>query len=836
MAIWTQRSGTKLAVLQERITTSVNLPVDTAATVTLIGGSFPKGLRLNGTQLIGTPLEVPRNVEYRFVVRAVLNGITEDRTFKIEVQGPDEPVWITPEDLLPIGNNGTYYILDSTPVDFQLKVIDRDTSAGQVLRYFIGNDSGELPPGIELTTSGKLVGVVDPVLALDKKAKSGVYDENNFDRYPYDFSIKSSQGFDSFYYDIAIYDYATPTQVPKKLNRYYQFTVSASDGDSIARRTFRIYVVGDDFLRADNTILQVGNGVFTADNTHIRTPIWLTPSDLGFRRANNFITLFLDVIDPNSLVGIVNYELVDKNPDGSDSELPIGTQLDPSNGEVAGKVPYQPQVTKQYKFTIRATRVTGNSVERASTDKTFTVNLLGEVSSEITWKTPGDLGDIASNYISTLNVTATTSVPNATMLYSLVDGKLPPGLELAYDGEIIGKINSFGSVGNPGLTVFDNFNFKLDGNQTSVDREFTFTIQARDQFGYSAANRTFTLKVADPGDKLYSNIYLKTLLKSEQRVLFNDFVTNPAIFNPENIYRPNDVEFGLQKDFKLLVYSGIETKLAEQYVAAMALNSKRKNYKIGSLKTAVAKTPGTNDVVYEVVYLEVIDPYESAGKVAESIKIKNNAKILVNSVRATPKNVNYDSTTRSYISIGTRKNTNNKLYYDNDFVSVDTRSGPVNWAFGTNAILSSRNGDIDIAVDSLRGSTTNLINRPAFENTIRTDSTAVLASDPNKIIKYISNISNIRKEFRKLGNTERNYLPLWMRTPQEGSIQELGYTLSIPLAYCKPGTAETVAAAINFSKFNYRQFELDIDRFIIDSTEGVGEPKYFVFANYEFNL
>ena len=45
-------------------------------------------------------------------------------------------------------------------------------------------------------------------------------------------------------------------------------------------------------LRADNTILQVGSGTFTADNTFIRTLIWLTPSNLGYKRANNYIQLF----------------------------------------------------------------------------------------------------------------------------------------------------------------------------------------------------------------------------------------------------------------------------------------------------------------------------------------------------------------------------------------------------------------------------------------------------------------------------------------------------------------------------------------------------------------
>ena len=834
MTIWTQRSGTKLAQLQERITTTVTLPVDASATVKLISGNLPKGMRLNGIIIEGTPLEVARNTIYRFVVRATLNDEVQDRTYNIEVQGPDEPQWITKPDLLDIGSNGTFYILDSTPVEYQFEVIDNDTSSGQVLTYFLGADSGELPPGITLTRDGRLIGVVDPVLALEKNARSGFYDETQFDRNPYDFSIASAQGFDSFYYDITIYDFATPTQVPKKLNRFYQFTISVTDGDTTAQRTFRIYVVGDDFLRADNTIMQVGSGIFSADNTHIRTPIWLTPSDLGVRRANNYITLFLDIIDPNSLTGYTYYELKTTNDDGSTSALPPGMQLDAQTGEVSGLVPYQPAVTREYKFTVNAVRVTGGSAESTETQKTFKVLLLGEVNSNINWVTPSDLGDINSNFLSTLSVVATSDVPDAFVLYSVESGTLPPGLELAYDGEIIGKINNFGSADSVGLTVFDSANLNLDGNTTSVDRTYTFTVKAQDHFGYSAITRTFTIDISDPDDKLYSNIYFSPLLKQEQRTTFNNFVRDVSIFPTENIYRPNDPEFGLTRDIKLLVYSGIESKLADQYVAASALTTKRKNYKIGDLKTAVAKVPGTNDIVYEVVYLDIKDPYEKNGKVAESITIKNNAKILVNSVRAEPNNPLYDDE-KNQILVYTRSSSEG-VGLNRRSITITRRTGDVSYDYGTNVQIEVRSGiDIEIANEGFPNN--NLAARPLpAENTIRTDINAIKVSDTNKIIKYISNISNLRKKFSQLGRTERNFLPLWMRTAQQDSIQELGYTLAIPLCYCKPGTSETIKAAINFSEFDYRQFELDIDRFLIDSTEGVGDPKYFVFANYELNI
>ena len=65
---------------------------------------------------------------------------------------------------------------------------------------------------------------------------------------------------------------------------------------------------------------------------------------------------------------------------------------------------------------------------------------------------------------------------------------------------------------------------------------------------------------------------------------------------------------------------------------------------------------------------------------------------------------------------------------------------------------------------------------------------------------------------------------------------ELGFVNAIPLCYCKPGTAKIIANTIEFNNINFKQFELDIDRYLIDSTEGVSEEQYILFANYEFNI
>ena len=50
--------------------------------------------------------------------------------------------------------------------------------------------------------------------------------------------------------------------------------------------------------------------------------------------------------------------------------------LDVSTGEIAGRVPYQPAVTKEYKFTVEARRFTSQATLLAAKQKTFTVNYM----------------------------------------------------------------------------------------------------------------------------------------------------------------------------------------------------------------------------------------------------------------------------------------------------------------------------------------------------------------------------------------------------------------------------------------------------------------------------
>lgn len=856
LSIWTENSGYRFSNIQERTIVRISLPVtyengfndSTNISYTVIAGALPPGIRLFEDQLEGTAFEVPRTTDFRFVIRAQYGTEFADRTFFLTVEGADIPTWVTPSGRLAPVNEGQFYVLDSTYIDYQLLAVDYDTAAGQQLKYF--KKSGTLPPGLILTESGRLVGWVQPALAIPETAGNGAFDTTVYDAVAFDYGVRSSNGYDSYIFDTTIFDYSVPGRAPRKLNRYYEFVVIVTDGDSEIERKFKIYVVGDDYFRSDNTVTTAGSGTFTVDTSYVRAPIWTTPSNLGIKRASNYQTFKLDIyedlelgpityefdlinprvtgravtslttenkigrnlirikqssgvpttsdyvylknyvtgagsqiynitnvqtinsteyvltVTPNLLIGIANQTPIAL---GSLSVLPPGMQFDPGSGEVFGAVPYQPAVTKSYEFTIIASRLS-DRLEVARARRTFDVQIIGEIDSVITWLTNTSLGSIEANQISTLKIEAETTLPNAVLLYVKTAGTLPPGLTLNLDGEIVGKVTQFASGANLGLITIDQGDLLLDGGDTTFDKSYTFTVEVRDVANYSAVSKEFTINIDTPNDELYSNITVRPFLKQSQRDIFREFITDSEIFTSNSIYRPNDPNFGIQTDLKMLVFAGIQTQSASKVVSVINRNHSKKRFKFGAVKKAQAKIVGTNTVVYEVIYVEIIDPIELNGDYLPStiFTSSHNRKITVDQ--------------------------NNQ--FDLGPFTIDSKY----W------------------------------NRPDpfYASVDRND---VFVDDPGTSIKFPSSISNWRARIKELGLRDRNYLPLWMRSVQDGSVQELDYVPAVPLCYCKPGTADDILLNIKNRNFNFGQLDYEIDRYIIDSVTGYSADKYIVFRN-----
>lgn len=957
LQIWTQKSGYSFGTIQERSIVNQQLPVSyadlfndsTNVSFSVISGQLPPGLRIEEDRLVGTPFEVPRSTLFRFVIRAQYGTDFADRTFSITVAGEDAPEWQTPAGPLPVGTNDAYYILDSSYIDFQLVARDYDTAAGQTLRYFIASGNGELPPGLVLTASGRIVGWVQPTLAIPETAGNGYYDMAVFDEVAYDFGYRPSNGFDTYIYDNKFYDFSAASSSPRKLNRNYEFVVTITDGDTAVNRKFRIFVVGDDYFRSDNIIFTAGNGTYTVDASYVRAPIWVTPKDLGRIRANNYKTFKLDIYEGLD-VGQVEYTLEPVNADvtglaytittaqnragtdkiklknvtgiplagqritlknyvvnaseriftvtdveklsnteyiitldflldvnilnntllviGSLGNLPPGMTFDSTTGECFGVIPYQPAITKTYQFTVSAKRFS-DTLETATSYRKFTVQVLGEIESTITWDTDSYLGSLEANLVSTFFVKASTTLVGSNIFYSLVSGSLPPGLSLSLDGEIVGKVKQYGDSivyratwrpgrtyntndvvlydgknykanvshvssgsfdnskwdryflpatetwqpgkeylvndivifegknyrsrinqatlsfiagqwteypGLSGITTIDNNNFTLDSSTTTLDKVYTIVVEAKDLLGNSAITKEFTLEITTPNDRLFSNLIVRPFLKEDQRALFKSFITDSDVFDISAIYRPSDPNFGIQSDLKMLIFAGIETKTAAEVVSVVGRNHKPKRFHLGAIKSAQAKTPGTNNVIYEVVYIEVLDPLEIGEK---------------------------------HLDLNILTSPSNRE------ITVDQSNQYYNGPFDTVERFWKKPDPFSVSID-------------------RND---ILAGDPNTTVRQPSSVWAWRKRIRELGLQDRFYLPLWMRTIQDGTVQELGYTKAIPLCYCKPGRSADILLNIknylntNTVGFDFNKIEYVVDRYIIDSVTGYSADKYIVFRN-----
>ena len=825
MITWITPAG-KITTLVERQLVNISLEAQSNVgqiTFTLIAGTLPRGLRLNNSvsfngslssiRLKGSATEVRRYTESKFVIRASDGQDIEDRTFSIAVDGSDVPEWVTKEGYLNVGPAKAFFVLDNAPVNFQLQAVDPDIISGDELEFYLAPSGGLLPPGLSLSKDGTISGFTDPIFALEySNDPYGGYDTAPLDSIPLDFAEARSNGYDTFVYDNQTYDYNEPSRVPRRLSRVYTFAVAVSDGVNVVLRIFKIYVVTEEFLKADNSIVQVDTNLFTADSSSARRPIWVTDSNLGRYRANNYLTVFLDVYDPPSLSGTITYFLLPTNPDNTPSELPPGMELDSITGEIAGKVPYQARVTKTYQFTMLAVnypaelasirytlRGNWNSftnylvddaviyqsniyictvahrnrlptdqrfwiVGTSSAEKTFRLELIGEIESAIKWITPSDRGTIKPNQPSRLFVEAESLLYGGRVSYELVSGRLPSGLTFLPTGLIEGKVKQFADDAGPGLTRFyerdsitpaedsstlsRDFNTTFDGGETSFDKKFIFTVRARDSVNFASLDRTFFVTVISDQTKTFANLYLKALQSKAKRLQWYDFITDATIFQPNDIYRYGDPNFGIQTDLRMLVFAGIESREAIKYVQAMSRNHYSKRLLFGDLRVAKGKDLDTQETIYEVIYVDIVDELEkNQVSISQTVNLPNviNSKVLIS----------YDA--------------------------------------------------------------------------IKVDSDIPFVSDADHQRVFPNSIKNMRKRIQAVGERDRELLPLWMRSIQDRSTFETGYTKSLILCYAKPGKSETILARIRAANFDFKQIDFTADRYIIDILDGEIEDKYLAF-------
>lgn len=485
----------------------------------LIAGELPDGVQVNTNGIIegvpkstvkiqGVPKEVSQDITSKFAIRAytvktvgnqILIDRLADRTFSITVSGQDVPEFIT-----PAGNVGTYY--DGTEASVKIDYTDVDPDDRVKVRLI----SGELPPGLVLNeNTGLISGVIIPLVGPPGTAPTG-FDATEYDQYPFDFGTRAA-------------------------SKNFQFTLEVSDGKGSSARTFEIYVYAKSTMRADTTAITADNTFVTADVTPDHVPLLLTPEgDLGRVRADNFYAFKFDGIDFDgdpieyslSVGPGIGYSDAPYDTLGFDRgafSLPPGLQLDPNTGWLYGYIPNQGVTEFTYKFAIQVKQKiepatpwdaltsyqAGDIVSYLGSNFTalidtipgiaptntaywspqyvptsryyyFTLTIVGNIETGVTWLVDPDLGTINNGAISTLYVEA-VSVAGRSLQYQLVQpgSRLPQGLTLQPSGNITGRVsfNTFALDG--GTTTFDvNSKSRTVTRPTTFDSKYTFTVNA----------------------------------------------------------------------------------------------------------------------------------------------------------------------------------------------------------------------------------------------------------------------------------------------------------------------------------------------------------------------
>ena len=584
---WTTPAGF-LGTVTELVYSNLTVNATTATSYRLISGTLPSGLSLISQtgNILGIPSAVSNVTKSTFVVRASDGTSVIDRTFNIDVAGPDTPGWSTPAGYLNVGIRGEPYAINNQYVNLQLQanLVESPTSAK--LKYFIGDKGGRLPPGVTLSEDGLISGFLKDTLVFDgRQSETGGYDDEQYDNYSYDHFEDTG---------------STSIGIPK----IYNFEVTASDGVLSTSRVFKILVVNPEMIRSPEAVPFKWPANTIVTNTNYIPPLqFIKGNDLGTIRANNNHDINVSAYDPYPNYGSVFYEI-----STATDALPSNLKIERRTGVIYGLVPYQPAYTRNYQITVNAYRLATTSTNLISSStnfisnfqlavstNTFSLSVKGEVESTINWVTPHNLGDYETGKVSQLYVAAEHVNSEYSIKYRLISGTIPPGLTLERDGTLSGAINH-------------------DAYST-----YQFTVEASDVYGLSAITRTFTLRATQPDSKSYTKIYARPFMSESRRGLYQEFITNEFTFDPTLMYRYFDPNFGVQNNIKMMLEFAIEKQPVSIYAGALRENFYRKKLYFGDIKVAIARDDAGNDL-YEIVYVDIIDDQvNSEGKSASMI-------------------------------------------------------------------------------------------------------------------------------------------------------------------------------------------------------------------------
>lgn len=606
-------------------------PVTPATSVRyqVLAGTLPANIVLNTNNglLSGTPALVTSTTVTTFTIRAIdnLNNI-RDRTFSMTVTGTVSPYFTTQSGVILTTQ-------DSIWTQLQIQYYNPSSSNEVIIEL----QQGELPPGLQISTNGLIQGYPNPPITqvtLPLITTVGLSTESSTSLIyclsvtgitigrPVTFTntignINSGETYYVKSIDVASNSFSISTTQNGS-------TFPLTDSTGGMNITFPGVSTGSPTIRTYNFVLalvsNLGNNTASYSITVInqntpidqggpgnppntRHPTLLNTRPLTLEPANNdpyYGYYLLPPVTPseNAQLGTFlsdNYfafKLIGYDFDGNNityicSGLPLGITYDSTTGWITGTPTVSSPGINNYRFTAQVVK-TGN-LGITSPVFNFGFNISLDITGEITWVTPTDLGTIYNETLSTLKVAA---VSDTTLEYRLTSGSLPPNLTLLSNGEITGVVAS-----QPTETFLDV------GQNTS----FTFTVQAYSpNYTIVESSKTFTVNVYQEYGQPTDVLYIQATPSLNDRNILATLLNNDTLIPTNLLYRPDDVNFGKATSVIYEHAYGIYASDIQDYIAAVTKNHYWRNITLGELKTAVARD-SNNNIIYEVVYSEVID-------------------------------------------------------------------------------------------------------------------------------------------------------------------------------------------------------------------------------------
>ncbi len=755
----------------------------TAITYTVLSGSIPAGLSLNSETgiLSGTPATVGEDTTYNFAVRATDDFIDEqrilDRTFSMIISGVAIPEFTTPTGTILNSNDTVWRELQ---IEYTNPVSTNPISIRKV--------QGTLPPGLEINETGLIRGYPNPpvininyskvntsVLAISSNVLTvlsttgfvkerpiiftgAVYGDIVANRTYYvkdilsatTFTISSARGgTEEILIDgVGTFGAQLPQiQTGEPTIQTYSFTLELSSPLGNALESYNIVIANQ------NAPISAGGPGFPPNS---RIPSILNTRPATFDIAANDPTNYGYYVFPNDDINITytpneeadigtfqsgeyfSWRMLGKDFDGNALEyqytdLPLGLVGDPVTGWITGTPTIASDSISDFAFSVNVRKASFTSIQSSifKFKMTVTNNILGVV----TWKTSSDLGKINNSETSILAVNATSDV---ALEYRVTSGTLPPNLQLLDNGEISGKV-----------AYQPNDTFTEPNEETS----FTFTIQAYSPlYPVISSTREFTLTVVQEFIQPTDTLYIKCVPNVADRNIIKGLLENTTIIPTADLYRPEDVNFGKADNITYEHAYGIYASDFEEYVASINKNHYWRYVTLGQLKTAVAKN-SAGEVVYEVVYSEIQDNLiNPKGKsISEEIIWPRNIPL-----NKGPWYTSVDDIYTSYID-----------------TTPDGQQIQTEETFEEQLIVSET--ELFLLTET---------SQPKYYTSLTPGYARALF--PNSLPNMRDRTGeNLGQEF------DFRLLPEWM-TSQQANGSTLGYTPAWVIAYCKPGTSDTI--------------------------------------------